>query len=67
MANTASEVVSRALETTPHVAVSGLIIAGVSVQDWYVVLASGFILLQAGYFIWDKFLRRKPVTVKEDE
>lgn len=67
MATTASEVVNRALESTPHVAVSGLIIAGVSIQDWYVVLASGFILLQAGYFIWDKFIRTKPVKVKEGE
>lgn len=67
MSNTASEALQRAVESTPHVAVSGLIIAGVSIQDWYVVLASGFILLQAGYFIWDKFIRTKPVKVKEGE
>ena len=59
MSNTASEVVNRAIESTPHVALSGLIIAGISVQDWYVLLAGGFILLQAGYFIWDKFIRSK--------
>lgn len=58
MSNTASEVVTRAIESTPHVAISGLIIAGVSIQDWYVVLASAFILLQAGYFIWSKFIKK---------
>lgn len=58
MSNTASEAATRAIESTPHVAISGLIIAGVSIQDWYVVLASGFILLQAGYFVWSKFIKK---------
>jgi NADH:ubiquinone oxidoreductase subunit F (NADH-binding) len=58
MSNTASEAVSRVIESTPHVAISGLIIAGVSVQDWYVVLASAFVLLQAGYFVYSKFIKK---------
>jgi hypothetical protein len=66
MSSTTSEVIAKAVENTPHVAVSGLIIFGVSIQDWYVVLATGFVLLQAGYFIWDKFLKKSPVPVKED-
>lgn len=58
MSNTASEVAHRVVESSPHVAIGSLIIAGVSIQDWYVVLASAFILLQAGYFIWSKFIKK---------
>lgn len=57
MSNSAQEVVARVTETTPHVAGAGLILAGVSLNDWYLMLASGFVLLQAGYFVWTKIIK----------
>lgn len=57
MSDTAQEVVARVTETTPHAVGAGLIIAGISLNDWYLILASGFVILQIGYFVWTKFIK----------
>lgn len=57
MSDSAQEVVARVTETTPHVAGAGLIIAGFTLNDWYLMLATGFVVLQIGYFVWTKIIK----------
>ena len=56
MSNTASETVAHAVGSVPHAAAAGMVMFGVSLQDWYVVLASLFVVLQLAYFMWAKFI-----------
>lgn len=57
MSDSAQEVVARVTETAPHAAGAGLIIAGITLNDWYLMLATGFVVIQIVYFLYTKIIK----------
>ena len=56
------ETIPVALKTLPPITVSGMILWGFPLSDW-VVLATGFwILLQIGFFLYDRFKKKSSTS-----
>jgi hypothetical protein len=52
------EMTSEALKASPPVTVVGLSLGGVSLQDWVLIATLIYTLLQTGWFIYSKFIRK---------
>lgn len=55
----ASAVGGIVVKSAPPVAVSGLSLAGVQMQDWVYIATLIWIAIQAAAFLWDRFGKRK--------
>lgn len=53
----AATVAGMAAKSAPPVAVSGLTLAGVSLNDWVLVATLAWIGIQAGFFIWSNIIK----------
>lgn len=58
----ASAVGGIAVKSAPPVAVSGLSLAGVQMQDWVYIATLLWIAIQAGVFLWDRFGKKRRTT-----
>lgn len=47
-----------AAKASPPIVVTGLAIAGVSLQEWVYVLTIVYLILQIGHFVWSKFFKK---------
>jgi hypothetical protein len=44
--------------STPPVAVAGMVFAGLPLSDWVQIAALAWIVLQAGYFVYSKLIKK---------
>lgn len=47
-----AEALLEGAKASPPVTVAGLVLGGVSLQDWVLLAALAYTVLQAGYLIW---------------
>lgn len=55
------EMISEAVKSSPPVTVVGLALGGITLQDWVYILTIVYLLMQAGWFAYSKFIRKGPV------
>jgi hypothetical protein len=56
----AHEMVNEAVKASPPVAVIGLALGGITLQDWVFILTLIYLVLQITWLVWSKFLRKAP-------
>jgi hypothetical protein len=52
--------VNEAVKASPPVAVVGLALGGITLQDWVFILTLIYLVLQITWLVWSKFLRKAP-------
>ena len=52
------EIVNEAVKASPPITVVGLSLGGIALQDWVLIATLIYTLLQTGWFIYSKFIRR---------
>lgn len=52
---TKNEVLTEALKSAPPISVAGATIAGISLQEWVLVLTAVYTLLQLAYFLRKRY------------
>lgn len=56
------EATIEAVKASPPMTVTALALGGVTLQDWVFILTIIYTLLQLGWFIYSKFIRKAPTT-----
>jgi hypothetical protein len=54
-----TELAAEAVKATPPLTVAGLAFAGVSLQDWVLLLTVVYLILQIAFLVYDKLLKNK--------
>lgn len=64
------DVATGGLKAAPPVAVSGAIVAGMTVNDWITILTLSYIILQIGLLLpkyWRLWIQERPGSGKDDD
>lgn len=52
------EMTIEAVKSSPPITVVGLTMGGIALQDWVYILTIIYLLMQAGWFAYSKFIRK---------
>lgn len=63
----ASAVGAMAIKSAPPVAVTGLSLAGVPLQDWVYIATLVWISIQAAVFLWDRFVKPRRKSKRRED
>jgi TRAP-type uncharacterized transport system fused permease subunit len=58
--NNSTDYVGAITKVSPPVSVSAMALAGVSLQDWVLILTAIYTVLQIGWFIYSHLIKKTP-------
>lgn len=53
------EIAGEITKAAPPVSITGLTLAGVQLSDWVLILTALYTILQIGWFVYSKFIRKE--------